>query len=69
MIETVERFYCPLCGFLTFSLTTIEIVKKTGKCPACDNGKPKVWKDKKPNGPLPHDWNSSVPLGRNSKED
>jgi len=64
MIETVERFYCPLCGFLTYSPDTIEVVRKTGKCPACDNGKPKTWEAKKTNGFLPRDWNASVPIRR-----
>jgi hypothetical protein len=42
-IETIERFYCNLCGFITSYKPVLEQIKKTGICPACQNGKNKGW--------------------------
>jgi len=43
MIEQVERFVCGHCGYITEHKPTIEQIKKTGICPACQNSK--VWRD------------------------
>ena len=45
MIEQAERFICGHCGYITERKFTIEQIKKTGICPVCQNGKPKVWRD------------------------
>lgn len=45
-IEKVERFYCPRCGYITESRVTIGGIKKTGICPACQNGDIKEWTNK-----------------------
>ena len=43
MIETVERFSCHLCGYITEDKFVIELIKKHGECPACNNAKSKMW--------------------------
>jgi len=42
-IERVERFHCGRCGYITEYPPIVEQVKKTGICPACQNGKAKTW--------------------------
>jgi len=46
-IETVRRFYCPRCQYMTYDESQIEWIKKLGgKCPACNNGKHSHWEKK-----------------------
>ena len=43
LIRTVEEFYCGMCDYITRDSHQIEQIKKTGVCPACQNGKSAVW--------------------------
>jgi hypothetical protein len=45
-IIKIERFYCPICDYVTEYQPTIEQVKKTGICPACQNGHGTSWSKK-----------------------
>jgi hypothetical protein len=38
-IENLRRFHCPICDYTTYNKATIELIEKTGICPACQNGK------------------------------
>ena len=42
-INTVEEFNCRLCGYITRDKHKLEQIKKTGICPACQNGKEKIY--------------------------
>jgi uncharacterized Fe-S cluster-containing protein len=46
-IKKVERFHCHICDYITESDYTIALIKKTGNCPACNNGKHSVWESRK----------------------
>jgi len=43
VIDTVERYRCGLCGYITETKAIIARIKTINTCPACQNGKPKVW--------------------------
>jgi hypothetical protein len=45
-IEKVERFYCPICDYMTEYEPIVEQIKKDGICPACQNGKGHKWEKK-----------------------
>jgi hypothetical protein len=43
-IENIRRFHCPRCDYMTEDAGQIEMIEKLGgKCPACHDGKPRVW--------------------------
>jgi predicted RNA-binding Zn-ribbon protein involved in translation (DUF1610 family) len=43
-IKTIEKFICPLCGYITETPENIARIKKNGGiCPKCQNGKGKSW--------------------------
>ena len=44
-IKTVAEFYCPRCDYITRDSHQIESIRKTGICPACQNGSGKGWHD------------------------
>ena len=44
MIETVKRFRCPRCGYITYDEDKIAWIEKiNGKCPACHDGDSTSW--------------------------
>lgn len=43
-ISNIEKFNCPICGYITTDKNTIERIKLTTVCPACRNGRGKAWK-------------------------
>jgi rubrerythrin len=45
-IETIRRFFCKICGFITEDQEEIKWIEKTGICPACSNGKSSSWESK-----------------------
>ncbi len=42
-ITKVERFHCRRCDYITEEPGTIELIRKTGTCPACHNGRSKAY--------------------------
>lgn len=45
-IETIERYHCGRCDYITTNQTTIAIIRVTDICPACQNGKHTKWSSK-----------------------
>jgi len=44
MIETVRRFRCPKCGYITYDEDQIAWIEKIdGKCPACHGDRVSSW--------------------------
>ena len=43
MIKSIERFVCLSCGYITESGVIIDLIRKSGACPACQNGKSNKW--------------------------